>query len=246
MAAILPFCSHHVSARTTTSPVKLVESKLNGDTVLSAPAPKLISAVQDSVRENPLRASQIVRVVLGSGRADSDAIAPQVAASAITALGSNPPPLAVSDIVFFTVKATPAVVLETVKASVKASPASVKTIVRAAVRAIPNPTEKIKPIAEKLDDTGSGYSKDEKDGPDADNQQNDPLPIGEAIARAAQSADPSQSLQELMTVVNQAQQPPGGDPGSYPGYYYPTALPGFTPGASPTPVPMPSPPVASR
>jgi len=245
--AILPLCSYHASARSSISPATLVESKLNGDTILSAPVPKLISAVQDSVKENPLRAGRIVQAVLSGGRADSDAIAPQVSAAAITGLGNNPPPISVSEIVYFAVKATPAVVLETVKASVKASPSSAKTIVRAAVRAVPNPSEKIKPIGEKITDPGQGYSKEEQDEKDAPDADADPLPIGEAIARAAQAGDPSLSLQELMSVVNQTAQSPG-DPGNYPGYYYPPALPGYAPGpgVSPTPGPMPTPPVVSR
>jgi len=245
-AAILPLCSYHVSARNMTPPGTLVESKLNGDTILSAQVPKLISAVQDSVKENPLRAGRIVQAVLGGGRADSDAIAPQISAAAIASLGNNPSPATVSDIVYFAVKATPAVVLETVKASVKASPSSAKVIVRAAVRAVPNPNDKIKPIGEKISDPGySKDEKDEKDAPDADNQDN-PMPIAEAIAMAAQAGDPSQSLQDLLDTAHQAQQPPGGDPGNYPGYYYPPALPGYTPGVSPTPGAMPTPPVVSN
>jgi len=243
-AVALAFCSSLAVARNTTTPTAIVESKLGGETILSAPAAKLVATVEDCVREYPLRAARIVQAVLIGGRADADAIAPQVTASAISALGKDPSAVTVHDIVYYAVKATPAVVLEIVKASVKASPSSAKVIVRAAVQAVPNPTDKIQPIeGGNANAPDTGYAKDEKDQPEADTSQ-DPLPIGEAIARAAQAGDPSLSLQDLMNTVTQAQDPGTSTPGTYKGYYYPPLLTGG-PSPTPTPAAMPSPPVVS-
>lgn len=233
-------------ARSATA-VHEVESKLSGGTILNSSPDKLANATRECVKENPARAGMVVKAVLAGGRADADAIAPQITAAAIEALGKDPASNSVTDIVYSAVKATPSVVLEIVRASVKVAPGSAKTIVRAAVKAVPNPNDKIPPVAEKLPDRG--LDKDEKDmpAPEAANTD-DPAPIGEAIARAAQQADPSLSLQELMNTANQAAHDTNfTNTSTYKGYYYPPLLAGV-PRTTPTPSPsaVPSPPIVSK
>ena len=242
LACFGAFCLHPAAARNVASPTSLVEAKLGGETILSSAPAKLVTAVKDSVTDNPTQGGHIIQAVLGGGRADADAIAPQVTAAAILALGTNPVAASVSDIVYASVKATPAVVLEIVKAAVKTAPGSAKAIVRAAVKAIPNPTDKIQPLVDRP--TDPGLSKDAKDMPQP---AEDPLPIGEAIANAAHEADPSLSLDDLMNTVRQASLEKPGVPPSYPGYYYPPFISG---GPTPRPgggtPPVPTPPVVSQ
>lgn len=229
------------------SSTALVESKLNGGIILNTPSQKLIAAVKDCVGENPRQAGAVVQAVLGGGRADADALAPQVTAAAIEALGSKPSSEAIRDIVYNAVKTTPAVVLEIVRAAVKAAPDYSQAIVVAAVRGVPNPQDKIPPLNDNVsteDPTLNGLSKsDAKDAKDAAYDEN-PLPIGEAIAQAAYAANPSVPFQTLLNAANGALTG-FSTTSAYPGYYYPVLLGGTPDGGNIPPV-VPTPPVVSR
>lgn len=208
------------SARAAITSTSIVESKLGG-TILASSPDKLASAVHECVKQYPHRAGSIVHAVLAGGRADSDAIAPGIAASAIQGLGAKASSDDVAQVVYFAVKATPAVVLEIVRASVKAAPKeTAQAIVKAAVKALPNPKDTAEMPAK---DNPSGYTKD---GKDAGDDSDEVLPIGEAIAQAAQQADPTLSLSTLLTTVNQGVQESLAASGNqvdniYHGYYYP-------------------------
>lgn len=236
-----------VTVRGATTPTALVESKLAGGTVLNTQPQKLASAVRDSVTTNRRQTANIVTAVLGSGRADTDAIAPQITAAAIEGLGANPSPADVGQIIFASVKAAPAVVLETVRSAVKAAPSCAKAIVKAAIMAIPDPTDKIQPVAENPAPDTHGYAKDEsKESPADAAQTQQLLPIAEAIAKAASMGDPGLSYQDLLTAANEAVTQRGGfnTTSVYTGYYYPplmnvTAVKKLHPG-------MPSPDVVSK
>lgn len=236
-------------ARITTTPTSLVESRLDGGTILNTQPQKLVSAVRDSASANPRQTANIVAAVLNGGRADTDAIAPQVTAAAIQGLGDKPSPPDVQQIVFASVKAAPAVVLETVRSAVKAAPSCAKAIVKAAIMAIPDPKDKIQPVAENPAPETHGYTKDESKESAVDAAQTQELlPIAEAIAKAAAMGDPGLSYQDLLTAANEAvsvREDGGFNTTSvYTGYYYPpllnvNAVKQLRPG-------MPSPPVVSK
>ncbi|HWB59550.1 MAG TPA: hypothetical protein VG733_08660 [Chthoniobacteraceae bacterium] len=255
IAVAAAFCLQPAAMAASATLEKAVQSKLDGATILNAPAPKLVAAVRETVKENPQMEGAVVSLVLSSGRADADAISPKVSAAAIEGLGPNPSQVAVTNIVVASVKATPAVVLEIVRASVKAAPSCAKAIVKAAVMAVPDPKQKIPPIAAgpaNAADT-QGYTKDDsKDMPRVDAATNNPdnlLPIAEAIAQAASQGlgDPSDPgaisipYQELLAAANDAsvQRATGSFTVTsvYSGYYYPplisvrkTAVPAALPG----------------
>jgi hypothetical protein len=240
-ACLIALYPPQAAARSAVSAGSLVEWKLNGETILSASREKLATAVRDCVEGNPGMAGKIVQAVLGGGRADADALAPQVIVAAIEGLGGKSQPAAVGDIVYFAVKATPAVVLDIVRTAVKASPGSAKAIVRAAVIAMPDPTARVGTVTGKIG--RPGFDKDAKEMPEPDTTGNDTLPIGEAIADAAHQADPSVSLQDMLDTAHQAARGSGDGfttVSTYPGYYYPPltsavkAIP--TPGAPVLPV----------
>jgi hypothetical protein len=264
LAVGLPiFCSYPDAASALPAPATLVESKLNGDTILGAPVQKLVHSVRDCVSDNPARPGGIVKAVLGSGRADADALAPLVTVAAIEGLGNDPSAMGVSDIVYSAVSITPAVVLETVRAAVRVAPARAKEIVRAAIKAIPNPGDKIQPINDKVNQDRTDLSKDDPKDMSESSNDNNLEPIAEAIARAAALGDPSVSYHDMMAEINLGPRPNKFSLNStYQGYYYPPLVsggpgPSGTPGVpsepsgSPPvqgggpPTAMPSPPVVS-
>lgn len=244
LAGILAFCLQCLPASAAATFTSLVESRLGG-TILSSPADKLVSTVRECVKADPHRAAGIVHAVLSGGRADSDALAPGVAASAIEGLGGKATSASVGEIVYTAVKATPAVVLDIVRAAVKAAPKdTAQAIVKAAVKALPNPQDT---AASPAGSKQTGYAKDFKNaGDDADEL----LPIGEAIAQAAQQADPTLSLAELLSTANQGVAESLAATSNrvdniYHGYYYPPFDPRLPliHTASST---LPSPPVVSK
>jgi hypothetical protein len=219
---VLALCFCGAPLRAAVGAPQLVESKLQGGTILTAKADRLVSAVRDCVKENPDKAGNIVFAVLAGGRADADALASPVVVAAIGGLGEKPSKPAIASIVHFAVKATPAVVLEIVRAAVKASPKdAVQTIVAAAVQAVPNPRDKVNPSVTMLNT--SGFSKDGKDTKDATPGNDEGmLPIGEAIALVAHQAS-GIALEDLTDTANRAAaEAVTSDLKSiYYGYYYP-------------------------
>lgn len=227
-AMLMAFCLHPHGAWAATTSASLVDSNLGAGTILNSPAKTLIPAVRTTVKENPKHPAGIVTAVLTGGRADADAIAPQVAVAAIEGLGPDPSSAIVGDIVYASVKATPAVVLEIVRATVKAAPGCANAIVKAAVMAVPNPNEKIQPVANTTPPAARGYAKDESKDDGKGLTEQPPVPLAEAIAQAACLGDPSLSYPDLLNTVNQAitlREGGGFQVTSvYEGYYYPPLI----------------------
>lgn len=239
-AGALVLCLHG-SATSAATPEKFVVSKLGGDTILNTKPDKLVATVQDCVKEEPKDSVGILQAALMGGRADTDALAPQVTVAALLGLGEKPDDKMVYDIVFAAVKAAPGVLLETVRAATKAAPQYAETIVKAAVKACPDPNAKILPVGQQLDP--NGYSKDAADRKGGNGQSQDLLPVGEAIAHAAAQGDPSLSVQSLLDAATQAGVHDGGTTNSYTGSYFPPLV--GSPGGSSTGG-LPTPPVVSK
>jgi hypothetical protein len=228
LAAAIALCLGGASLHAAVTPAQVVESKLQGGTILTAKADALAVSVHDCVKENPLRAGAVVEAVLIGGRADADALAPKIVVAAIEGLGPKPSSTAIASIVHFAVKATPAVVLEIVRAAVKASPKeAVEAIVVAAVKGVPNPKENVSTLTGPRKKTG--FDKDAQDGKGSREAANDAdkdlLPITEAIAQVAHEVS-GQDFASLLTAANGAAT--GGTTGVgsvYYGYYWPPLEP---------------------
>ncbi len=224
LAAVLALWPGGISLHAATTPAQVVESKLQGGTILSAKPDALASAVRDCVAENSLRAGAVVEAALIGGRADADALAPKIVVAAIAGLGPKPSSAAIAAIVHFAVKATPTAVLDIVRAAVKASPKeAAEPIVVAAVKAIPNPKDNVGTLAGSRKEPG--FSKDGRAAAAQDSDK-DLLPIAEAIAQVAYEASGLDST-NLLTTANTAAT--GGTTGGvgnvYYGYYWPPIEP---------------------
>ena len=92
----------------------------------------------------PRQRGPVCLAALTAGRADTDPLAPVLVKAALTALGKEPQPAEVAEVVRAAVKAAPDEVLEIVRAAVKSVPRSeAKTVVAAAVSAVPDPQKTI-------------------------------------------------------------------------------------------------------
>jgi hypothetical protein len=180
-----------------------------------APAAAAIAAVKQCAAHDPAHAGVYVSLVLSSGRADADAIAPSVARAAILGLGGNPHPDDIAAVVAAAVKAAPSEVLDIVTATVKVSPRSAAPgIVRAAVANVPDPenmvTVNFQRRAERLaaiagsDKQSDGKETDHKEVADGKSlaPQAKQLTLAEAIVQAALDADPGLSADTLTSAVD--------------------------------------------
>ncbi|MEI8340228.1 MAG: hypothetical protein WCH43_01675 [Verrucomicrobiota bacterium] len=187
------------------SATSVVESHLNGGTIITAPAANLAPALQASVSENEKRAPDYVFAILAGGRADANTLSPSMVSTAITSLSTPKSSLLISQIIEVSVKATPDVVLKIVRAAVLASPdEAAPVIVRAAVSSIMNPNElaDVSPETAKAYKEYKGY-KDFKQVPDA---APDGLTPAEKIVQAALAANPNLNPGILTTAASQGLQ----------------------------------------
>ncbi len=223
LAAVLALWPGGISLHAATTPAQVVESKLQGGTILSAKPDALASAVRDCVAENSLRAGAVVEAALIGGRANADALAPKIVVAAIAGLGPKPSSAAIAAIVHFAVKATPTAVLDIVRAAVKASPKeAAEPIVVAAVKAIPNPKDNVGTLAGSRKEPG--FSKDGRAAAAHDSDK-DLLPIAEAIAQVAYEASGLDSANLLSTANTAATGGTSGVGNIYYGYYWPPVEP---------------------
>jgi len=187
------------------SATSIVESHLNGGTIITAPAAKLTPALQASISANPKLAPDFVYAILAGGRADANAISPLVVSAAIGSLPTPKSSLLIAQIVEVAVKATPDMTLRIVRAAVQSSPdEAAPAIVRAAVASLQNPTElaAATPDATK---SSKGY-KEYKDFKQVTYNNPDGLTPAEQIVQTALAANPNLDPSALTTAATQGLQ----------------------------------------
>jgi len=180
------------------SPTAMVESHLNQHTIINAPASELPPALQACISENQAKTSFYVYAILAGGRADADAIAPTIVATAIRGLSKPPSLLLISEIIEAAVKATPDAVLKIVRAAILNSPnEAAPTIVETAVASLKNPDQLVSTDAGTQNTDYKGF-KDFKTV-NAPDQSSTPA---EQIVQTALQANPSLDASSLQTAAN--------------------------------------------
>ena len=117
------------------SPRAIMESHLNGDTILTAEPAQLIQALQSSISDNAVNASEFVYEILAEGRPDSSSLAPMIVTTAINSLPQSSSQI--PQIVQLAVSATPDAALDIVKQAVLASSKqSAPAIVKSAISSL--------------------------------------------------------------------------------------------------------------
>ena len=188
------------------SSTSVVESHLNGSTILNAPVAKLSPALQASVSGNENKAPDYVYAILAGGRADANALAPIMVTTAINGLSTPKSSLLIAEIVEAAVRATPDMVLKIVRAAVLSSPdEAAPAIVRAAVISIGDR----KVLADSTPE-GSRSFKEYKDFKQVAPPED--LTPAERIVQEALNANPNLDPHTLTKVVTQIPPQPPEDP----------------------------------
>jgi len=182
------------------SATSVVESHLDGSTIINAPAVKLGPALQASVGENANRAPDFVYAILAGGRADSNALAPSMVTAAINGLPTPKSSLLIAEIIEAAMKATPDMVLKIVRAAILASPdEAAPAIVRAAVASLKDPN---KQLAAASPDSVNTF-KEFKDFKQVADNTPDGLTPAEQIVQTALAANPNLDADTLTTAATQ-------------------------------------------
>ena len=187
------------------SATSVVESHMNGGTILSSQPAVVFEAVKTSVSENQKRAADFVTAVLSGGRADANAMAAPTVTAAINGLSTPKSPLIIAQIIEAATKATPDMVLKIVRAAILCSPKeAAPAIVRAAVASLKNPGE----LAEASPDTVKAIKgfKEFKDFKQVGERLPDGLTTPEKIVQTALQADPSLDADTLTQAATQGNQ----------------------------------------
>ena len=190
----------------TPSATSVVQSHLDGGSIIEAQAAKLAPALQASVSGSPNRAPEFVFAILAGGRADANALAAPMVSTAINSLPEPKSSLLISQIVETAAKATPDMILKIVRAAIQASPDEAAAgIVRAAVSSLKNPNELATVAAESGEATPRTYKefKDFKQVADTAPEGGTPA---EQIVKTALAANPNLDPGMLTTAASQGLQ----------------------------------------
>lgn len=179
------------------SATAIVESHLDGSTIISAKAAKLAPALHASVSETEKQAPNYVYAILAGGRTDANALAPSMVTTAINSLSTPKSSLLIGQIIEAAVKATPDMVLKIVHAAVLCSPdEAAPSIVRAALLSLPDQNH----LPEPASDTLKSF-KEYKDFKQVASSP-DNLTPAERIVQEALAANPNLDPNVLTTSIS--------------------------------------------
>ena len=179
---ILPLAGYCAPSATS-----VVESHLNGGTILASQPAAVFAAVRTCVGENEKRAPDFVSAVLSGGRADANAMAAPTVTAAINGLSTPKSSLVIALIIEAAAKATPDMILKIVRAAILCSPnEAAPAIVRAAVASLKNTGE----LADASPDNTVKSFKEFKDFKQVESMP-DGLTTPEKIVQTALQANPN-------------------------------------------------------